>query len=110
MLAQTTIVWRDAVRRDASYRRRYADRYRPVRFEDVVRQPDETLGALFAFLGVELPPDPTNVRVMAHGFRWGEEGIDAGAAERWRGQIGRFPNAWLRFFLGSYMRRLGYRT
>jgi hypothetical protein len=108
MLVQTTIVWGDAARRDRVYRRRYPDHYRPVRFEDVVRRPDQTLAELFDFLGVELPPDPTNVRVKAHGFRWGEEGIDAGAADRWRRHIGAFPAAWLTFFLGSYMRRLGY--
>ena len=79
-----------------------------MRFEDVVKTPDETLGGLFEFLGVEAPPDPTNVKVMARGFKWGEEGLDAGAADRWREQIGGLSNRWLRFFLGRSMRRLGY--
>jgi hypothetical protein len=108
ILVQTTWVWRGAARRDPGYAGRHPQRYRLVRFEDVVRTPDETLGGLFEFLGVEAPADPTNVMVMARGFKWGEEGLDADAADRWRSQIGGFSNAWLRFWLRGYMRRLGY--
>ena len=108
ILVQTTLVWRGAARRDPGYAARYPDRYRRVRFEDVVKTPDETLGGLFEFLGVEAPVDPTNVKVMARGFKWGEEGLDAGAADRWRAHIGRVSNAWLRFWLGGYMKRFDY--
>jgi hypothetical protein len=108
ILIQTTWVWRGAARRDPGYAGKYPDRYRRVRFEDVVRSPDETLGSLFAFLGVELPADPTNVKVMARGFNRGEEGLDAGAADRWRSQIGRVSNAWLKFWLRGDLKRLGY--
>jgi hypothetical protein len=45
---------------------------------------------------------------MARGFKWGEEGLDAGAADRWREQIGGLSNRWLRFFLRGQMKRLGY--
>ena len=110
ILLQVTLLWRNAARRHAAYQRRYPDRYRMVRFEDVVGRPDEVLAQLFAFLGVEVPPDPTNVRVMARGFKWGAEGIDAEAADRWRAHIGRFPNWWLRTALRSSMNELGYRS
>lgn len=63
---------------------------------------------MFDFLGVGTPPDPTKVKVMARGFKCGEEGLDAGAADRWRSQIGSFSNRWLRFFAGRAMRRYGY--
>ena len=108
ILLQTTWVWRGAARRHSGYARRHPKGYRLVRFEDVVRTPDVTLGGLFAFLGVEVPPDPTQVKVMARGFKWGEEGLDAGAADRWRGQIGGLSDRWLRFFLGRYMKGFGY--
>jgi hypothetical protein len=108
ILAQTTWVWRGAASRHAGFERRHPGRYRLVRFEDVLKTPDATLGELFAFLGVEAPPDPTNVKVMARGFKWGEEGLDAGAADRWRSHIGRFSDRFLRLFLGRYMRRFGY--
>lgn len=108
ILMQTTWVWRGAARQDPGYAKRYPDRYRLVRFEDVVRTPEQTIGGLFEFLGVEAPPDPTKVKVMARGFKWGEEGLDAGAADRWQQQIGRFSNWWLRTTLGRDLKRLGY--
>jgi hypothetical protein len=108
ILVQTTWVWRGAARRHSGYEHRHASRYSLVRIEDVLQKPDETLNSLFEFLGVEAPPDPTNVKVMARGFKWGEEGLDAGAADRWREQIGRFSNRFLLLFLGRYMRRFGY--
>jgi hypothetical protein len=45
---------------------------------------------------------------MARGFKWGEEGLDAGAADRWQQQIGRFSSWWLRATLGRQLKRLGY--
>jgi hypothetical protein len=38
----------------------------------------------------------------------GEQGIDKGAVDRWRAQVGRLGSRWLRFALGAPMRRLGY--
>ena len=108
LLIQTTLVWRSAARRHFVYEKKYPDRYRLVRFEDVVENPEETLAGVFAFLGVEMPPEPTNVKVFAHGFRWGEEGIDAGAADRWREHIHPFAKRFMTFFLRGTMRRFGY--
>jgi sulfotransferase family protein len=108
MLIQTTLTWRGAARLHSIYERRYPGRYRLVRFEDVVQHPLETLVPLFEFLGVAQPVDPTNVKVYSRGFNAGQEGLDADAADRWRSQIGSFPNRWLRSFLGRSMRRFGY--
>jgi hypothetical protein len=105
---QTTLVWRDAARRHFDYVARYPDRYRLVRFEDVVRQPMETLPGVFAFLGVPMPPDPTAVRVYSRGYQVGKPGLDAEAADRWRQDIGAVSASWLSFALGGWMRRLGY--
>ena len=101
ILIQTTIVWRGAVRRDAVYQKRYPDRYRLVRFEDLVQRPTETLHGLFAFLGIAEPADATDVSVVSQGFRGGEHGLDAAAADRWRGHIGRLERRWLSLALGS---------
>ena len=108
LLVQVTWTWASAARRDRHLSRRYPGRYRLVRFEDVVTEPDKTLPALFEFLGVAPPPDPTAVKVYARGFRWGEEGLDGAAASRWREHIRPFPRRWLKFWLGTYMKRFGY--
>ena len=109
LLMQTTWVWRGAAKSHFKYEKQFPEHYRLVRFEDVVTSPDETLSGLFAFLGVEAPPDPTNVKVMARGFKWGSEGLDADAADRWREHIGGAGDRWLWLALGGYMRRFGYK-
>ena len=108
LLIQTTWVWADAARRHQRFARRYPERYAMLRFEDVVTQPDATLTGLFEFLGLPQPERATDVKVVSRGFRWGESGLDAGAATRWRAHIHPFADRWLRLWLGRSMRRLGY--
>ena len=108
MLLQTTFVWAGAARRHAALQRRYPGRYMLVRFEDLVQKPNEVLPALFEFLGVAMPAGATDVEVVSRGFRVGEQGLDAGAATRWREHIHPFAERFLRFFLGRPMRGLGY--
>jgi len=108
LLWQTTWAWADAARRHSRLVRRYPDRYRLVRFEDLVTDPDDTVPALFGFLGVPLPDNATEVKVVSRGFRWHEQGLDAAAATRWREHIHPFAERWLRLWLRGPMKRLGY--
>jgi Sulfotransferase family len=108
MALQTTLVWRDAARRHERYKRTYPGRYMLVRFEDLVTNPEKSLASVFEFLGVAMPDDLGQVKVYASGFNVGQEGIDAGAVDRWRSQIGWLAKSWLRLVLGRRMRRLGY--
>ena len=108
MLVQTTVVWGAAERRHRELEARYDGRYTLVQFERLVGQPSTELPRLFSFLGVELPEDVMDVKVVSQGFRLGETGLDGEAASRWRRQISPIANSWLRFFLRRPMRRLGY--
>ena len=108
LLLQTTWVWAAAARRHRELRGRYPGRYLLVRFEDLVQKPEAELPRLFGFLGIELPAQPTDVKVVSRGFEWGKAGLDAEAATRWREHIQPFAERWLEFFLGKSMRRLGY--
>lgn len=111
MLAQTAMVWRGAARRHFEYQARYPKQYLLVRFEDVVARPEETLGEVFAFLGVAAPEQVSVTRVFAHGLASGgasESGIDPAAANRWREHIGPFANRLLSLLLRGWMKRLGY--
>ena len=54
VLQQVTWVWARAADRHRALSERYPDRYRLVRFEDLVREPRATLAGLFDFLGVEM--------------------------------------------------------
>lgn len=109
LLVQTALIWRDAARRHFIYQARYPESYRLVRFEDVVTRPEDTLNAVFDFLGLAMPADATQVEVYSHGFRVGEEGIDAEAATRWRAHIHPLASRLLAFLLRGWMKRIGYR-
>jgi hypothetical protein len=109
LLVQTIATWRGAARRHKVYAARYVDRYRLVRFEDVLAKPAETLDGLFAFLGVEEPADATEVSVVSHGFKRGEQGLDTEAVDRWRAHIHPFARRLLYVFVGGPMERFGYR-
>ncbi len=76
------------VRYHDEYTARYPNRYCLVRFEDLVTEPDATVRALSAQLGV-----PYDTRMLDQVVRnasfspRGAHGFDPGAADRWRGQM-----------------------
>lgn len=105
---QTTAVWLESVRLLERYRRRYPDRYLAVRFEDVVAAPEREIGRVCDFIGI--PPEAAMFKqvVVSRGHALGAAGFDAGAADRWRGEIGPIGRHWFGAWLGTPMRRLGY--
>lgn len=108
LVAQTVLGWRAAARYHDRYQHAYPERYRMVRFEDVLLQPETKVAEVFAFLGVEQPADAIEVRVVSHGVNRGREGLDSDAAERWRTSIHPLARRLLETFTGGPMRRLGY--
>jgi hypothetical protein len=108
MLLQTGLTWALAARHHFRLAARQPERYLMVRFEDVVGDPAATLPRLFAALGVEMPAGVDEVRVVSRGFRHGEQGLDAAAAQRWREQIHPLARRLLGLLLGHHLRRLGY--
>jgi hypothetical protein len=108
ILLQTAWVWSNSARRIDPYSRRYPERYRVVRFEDLVREPESTLRALYDFLDVQMPSEATDVKVVSSGFKRGEHGLDRDAADRWQSQIGSLGRRFLELALRRPMRRVGY--
>src|SRR6185503_3031621 len=87
VLLQVTWTWAAAVSRHRTLVRRYPDRYRLLRFEDLVTGPERTLADLCAFLGITFEPRMLEQRVTSRGALEGASGFDAGAAGRWRVSI-----------------------
>jgi hypothetical protein len=108
MLVQTALAWSAAARRHFRLARKYPGLYTMLRFEDLVKEPEVVLPPLFEFLGVEMPPDATRVEVVSRGFRQGEQGLDAAAADRWRSHIHPFARRLLALLLRGPLRGLGY--
>ena len=108
VLLQVAWVWARAVHRHRTLRRRYPERYRLVRFEDLVAAPDEAMAGLCGFLGVEPEPRMLEQKVTSKGAHVGETGFDAGAAQRWRERIGAGAQSALELLLGGRLEEMGY--
>ena len=110
VLIETTVIWAEGAWRAARYRRAHAGRYRMVRFEDLVRTPEQELRRLCDWLGVDFQSAMLDQRVVSVGARLGEQGIDGEAATRWRRAIPGWADRWFRVVLGQRLRALGYDT
>lgn len=108
VLVQGTWAWAMAVQRHRALSRHYPDRYGLLRFEDVVSAPQETLGGLCSFLGLDLEPRMLEQKVTSRGARVGEAGFDAGAADRWRSIITPRASRVIEKLLGRRLGEMGY--
>ncbi|HXG26652.1 MAG TPA: sulfotransferase [Candidatus Binatia bacterium] len=109
VLLQVTWAWARAIDRHRELSVRYPDRYRMVRFEDLVRDPQATLAGLFDVLGLPLEPQVFDRTVVSRGVNLGEQGFDATAADRWQHAISGRARRWLETTLRGRMRSVGYR-
>ncbi len=108
ILVQVARTWAEAVNHHRRNARRYPDRYRLVRFEDLVREPEQVVADLCRFLGVAFEPVMLQQKVVSKGDRIGEVGFDAGAADRWQQAITPRDRRWLERLLGGRIDELGY--
>ena len=108
ILVQIARTWAEAVNHHRRNARRYPDRYRLVRFEDLVCEPEQVVVELCRFLGVAFEPVMLHQKVVSQGDRIGEEGFDAGAADRWQQAITAGDRRWLDRLLGGRIDELGY--
>jgi hypothetical protein len=110
LLVLYSVSWRRALRKHAELLKKYPGKYLLVRFEDVVKKPNETLQEVFGFLGVAMPEMVgSDVEVpLKHGMRSSGEGIDPQAADRWRGRIRGTARRFLELTLRGPMKRYGY--
>ena len=109
VLLEVVWVWARAVHRHRELRRRYPDRYRIVRFEDLVVAPAETLSDVCGFLGVAMESRMLEQKVTSKGALVGATGFDAGAADRWREHIGAGAKSAIELLLGRRLAEMGYR-
>jgi hypothetical protein len=108
MLVETTLVWAEGARRARRYGRQFPRQYRLVRFEDLVREPERIVAELAAYVGVEYDAAMLEQTVVSRGARLGEVGIDAAAADRWRGSIPGWIDRWFRVVFRRELVRHGY--
>jgi Sulfotransferase family len=108
VLLEVAWAWARAVGRHRTLARRYPDRYRLVRFEDLVRSPEDTIRAVCAFVGLPFEPAMLEQEVVSGGATAGQAGFDADAADRWQRSISPLESRWLERLLRRRLDEMGY--
>ena len=105
------IHWRRAASLHHRYQRDHPHRYRMIRYEDLVGDPESHLRDLCEFLGITftesmLQPTSTNSSFLPHGTR--TDGFDVSAVARWRKQITPAQNRLYVWSCRRQLREFGY--
>jgi hypothetical protein len=109
IVLHTTITWLHAVKLHRRYRRLYPESYYLSRFEDLVREPEESARRLCDFLGIGLRDEMLNPRQVGSSFeRESASGFDRDTLTRWRSHLRPWMNAWLWLWCRRPMKELGY--
>jgi len=110
VLLQVTLTWLRASRLHKQYQRLYPDRYRLIKFEDLLTNPEHHLRILSDFLGVELPSQVLESMTSTSSFaeKRGKPGIDTEAVRRWQRHITPWMNRWFLFWCRKQLGEFGY--
>ena len=112
-VAETSRVWLDAARLHRRYERVLGQRYRLVRFEDLVTEPEATLRGVCEF--IDIPFDPAILEetvVVGSSFeqdRHAAGGFDRDSVDRWRDHVHPLVKTWFALVGRRELRRFGYR-
>ncbi|MGH2383979.1 MAG: sulfotransferase [Candidatus Limnocylindria bacterium] len=110
----TTVAWHRAARLHRRYEGLLGERYRLVRFEDLVASPEQEVRAICEF--IDVPFDPSmleGIDVVGSSFeerRHAASGIDQRTAGRWRHELNPLVRTWFSMALGRQLGRFGYRA
>jgi hypothetical protein len=106
---ETTLMWDDSVKRASRMSKLHPDRYFLVKFEELVRSPQDVVPRLCVGLGITFEPKMLDRTVVSAGFQRGERGFDGPAAERWSGHISNWAAWWYKWRFREELVMLGYR-
>jgi hypothetical protein len=111
-VAETTRVWLDAARLHHRQAPVLGKRYRLVRFEDLVTEPERTVSAVCEFIGIPyeagLLEETVVVGSSFEADRHATAGFDPRSVDRWRTHVHPLVRRWFGVVGGRQLREFGY--
>lgn len=108
ILGQITFSWGESYRCYREFRRRFPERYYPMRFEDLVSHPHEEIPHLCRFLDIPFENQMLDQTVVSMGYQQGQQGFDSQAASRWSKHIDPWARSWFQRIFKQGIQALGY--
>lgn len=110
ILFHMSLEWFLAANYHSKYKERYPDNYYLLKFEDLIRDPENQLRQLCNFLGVEFQKEMLEQKVINTGFtsRRGKAGFDKQAVDRWKDHIGPLSRTWFLLWGKKHLKEFGY--
>jgi hypothetical protein len=109
---ETSRVWLDAARLHHRHAAALAERYRLVRFEDLVTEPEATLRGVCDFIGIPFDPGLLEETVVVGSSfeqdRHAAAGFDRSSVDRWRSRVHPLVRRWFGMVGRRELRRFGY--
>jgi hypothetical protein len=107
ILLVTSGAWAQSASTACQYRKRFPERYRLQKFEDLVADPEGQVKEICRFLDMDFQPAMLE-QLVVRGFQKGDAGFDPRAASRWREHIDSWVETWFRLCFGRRLGELGY--
>lgn len=115
-LITVLIVWLRVMQLDEHYRKALGDRYMPVRYEDFLSNPADTMRAICDFIGIAYSEKMLEVEFDNSSFSVATEpctlaprsGVDGVRADRWRASLSKVESSLVSLLAARQLRRLAY--
>jgi hypothetical protein len=109
---ETSRVWLDAARLHRRHSAELAGRYRLVRFEDLVTEPEATVRGVCEFIGIPFEPALLEETVVVGSSfedeRHAAAGFDPTSVDRWRSRVHPLVRRWFALVGRRELGRFGY--
>lgn len=106
-----TAVWLRGASLHFKYEELYPQNYYLVRYEDLIRKPENTVRQLCDYLGITFSQEMLKQNTIGSSFTdkyKGEDGFDVQAINRWKAHIKLWMRMWIQLFAWKYLKKFGY--
>jgi hypothetical protein len=103
------LLWRSTMAATLAAAKRHGSHaVRVLRYEDVVREPEQTVRSLTAWLGLDYDPGMLDVPIVQSSYRIPQPGVSTEPVSRWQHRLPAAEIAVIQACCRSAMRELGY--